>query len=473
MIMIRKFWDRKPELDALEKEYCERAFSFFVIYGRRRVGKTALLNEFSRRKPTIYFLADKRGTLSNLLRFRKRVAEFFKEPEIATEDFGEIFKYISGRWRGREKLIIIIDEFSFLVEKDDAIPSVFQSIVDEELSKRSNVFLVMCGSSVGMMERGVLSHRSPLYGRRTGQWKVTSLKIEDVSQFFPGLGIEDVMRVYSVIGGVPFYLNLFDPKKSIFENIETNFLSKDGLLYPEGDFLLREELRDPATFSTILLSMAGGATRVSEIASKSRMDAKDLPYYLRVLEELEIVERETPILEKPRTRKSLYRIKDNFFNFWFKFVYPFRDEIEIGKQKHVLKKIKGEFEAFVSERFEDVCRGFLAKKLDFPRRGKQWGKIPGRPRGKNEYEIDLVAVDGSARIALFEFKWKDLPVDESLKIIDELREKSKFLDRRGKYGEEYFGIFARRIEGKEKLRGEGYLVFDLGDFSREGSIPTG
>ena len=459
--MIRKFINRKPELEALEKEYGKTSFSFFVIYGRRRVGKTELLKKFSRGRPTIYFLADKRGTLSNVLRFRKRVADFFGEPEIASEDFEEIFRYISNKWQSEKKLIVIIDEFSFLVEKDDAIPSVFQSIVDENLSKKPNVFLVLCGSSVSMMERGVLSYRSPLYGRRTGQWKVTPIKFRDVLQFFPGLPPEDVVRIHAMVGGIPFYLNLFDPNKSIRENVEVNFLSKDGLLYPEGDFLLKEELRDPATFSSVLLSMAEGATKVSEIASKSRMDAKDLPYYLRILEELEIVKREVPILEKPKTKKSQYKIKDNFLNFWFKFVYPFKDEVELGNRSRIIEKMKKELEAFVSQRFEDVCREFLAEKLDFPEMGRQWGKTHGKPKGKNVYEIDLVALKGKERAAFFEFKWKKLSIRECLQIIDSLKEKSKFVKR--KWKNEYFGIFAREVEEKEKLREKGYLVFDLDD----------
>jgi len=405
------------------------------------------------------------------LRFRKRVSEFFDEPEIAAEDFKEVFRYVAGKWRGMEKLIVTIDEFPFLVEKDDAIPSVFQAIVDEDLSKNPNMFLILCGSSVSMMEKGVLSYSSPLYGRRTGQWKVAPLKIADVLQFFPRLDIGDVVRIYSITGGVPFYLNLFDQSKSIYENIKVNFLSKDGLLYPEGDFLLREELKDPATFSTILLSMAAGATRVSEIASKSRMNAKDLPHYLRILEELGIVKKETPLLEKPTTKKSLYRIEDDFFDFWSKFVYPFKEDIELGNSGRVVRRIKKEFEAFVSRRFENVCRKFLAEKLDFTRVGRQWGKIPGRPKGKNEYEIYSVALDDEAkRIAFFEFKWKKLSVEESMQIIDELKEKSKFVNWREGDRKEYFGIFAGELGGKEKLRADGYLAFDLSDL-RTGASP--
>ncbi|MEM2282727.1 MAG: ATP-binding protein [Candidatus Hadarchaeales archaeon] len=456
MIMIRKFIDREAELRVLEEEYSRKSFSFFVIYGRRRVGKTELLKKFSEGKPTIYFLADKRGTLSNVLRFRKKIAAFFSEPEIAAENFEDLFRYVCEKWWGQEKLILIVDEFPFLVEKDDTIPSVFQSIVDENLSKKPNIFLILCGSSVGMMEKGVLSYRSPLYGRRTGQWKVNPFKFRQVLEFFRELSPEDVVRIYAAVGGVPFYLNLFDPNKSFYENIEANFLSKEGLLYPEGEFLLREELRDPATFSTILLSMAEGATRVSEIASKSRMEAKDLPYYLKILEELGIVARETPVLEKPTTKKSLYKIRDNFFNFWFRFVYPLRDEIELRNRVPVTEGMKEEIELYTSQRFEDVCREFLAEKLDFPRMGRQWGRA-----GKSAYEIDLVAADGRKRVALFEFKWRELSADECLRIIEELKEKLKFLNK--KYREEHFGIVAKKINGKENLRKSGYLVFDLGD----------
>jgi len=455
MMQIRKFINREKELEALEKEYNKESFSFFIIYGRRRVGKTELLRKFGEGKPFLYFLSDKRGTISNALRFRKKVADFLGEPEIASQDFVEIFEYLSGKWQRKEKLVVVIDEFSYLVERDDTIPSVFQTIVDENLSKRPNFFLILCGSSIGMMERGALSSRSPLYGRRTGQWKVTPLRLGQAAAFFPGAPPEEVMRIYSVVGGIPFYLKLFNPKKSIYQNIEENFLSKEGLLYPEGEFLLREELKDPSTFLGILLSMAGGATRLSEIASKTGMQAKDLPYYLRVLERLGIVTRETPVLGKPRTKRSLYRIKDNFFNFWARFVYPHRDEIELGNPFPALEEIRREFETFVSQRFEEVCLDFIREKMSFSKLGRQWGKIPSG----EVYEIDAVGLDGR-RMVFFEFKWKRLTLRDCFRILDELKSKAELVSWKG---ETLFGIIAKEVPEKEELRREGHLVFDLED----------
>ena len=440
----------------MEKEYQKESFSLFVIYGRRRVGKTELLRKFGEGKPFLYFLSDKRGTLSNVLRFRKKVADFLGEPEIASQDFVEIFEHLSRRWQRKEKLIVVVDEFSYLVEKDDTIPSVFQTIVDENLSKRPNFFLILCGSSIGMMERGVLSYRSPLYGRRTGQLRVNPLRLHEAADFFPRLPAEEVMRIYSVVGGIPFYLRLFNPEKSIYQNIEENFLSKEGLLYPEGEFLLREELRDPSTFLSILLSMAGGATRLSEIASKTGMQAKDLPHYLRVLERLGIVARETPVLEKPKTKKSLYRIKDNFFNFWARFVYPHRDEIELGNPSPALGEIRKEFESFVSQRFEEVCLDFVRERMSFSKLGKQWGKIP---ESGEVYEIDAVGLEGK-RMLLFEFKWKRLTLQDCIRILDELRFKAELV---GWKGERLFGIIGKEIPEKEELRREGHHVFDLED----------
>jgi AAA+ ATPase superfamily predicted ATPase len=456
MMQIRKFVNRERELEALEKEYGKEAFSLFVIYGRRRVGKTELLRRFGEGKPFLYFLSDKRGTPSNALRFRKKVADFLGEPEIASQDLVEIFEHLSRRWQRQEKLIVVIDEFSYLVERDDTIPSVFQTIVDENLSKRPNFFLILCGSSIGMMERGALSSRSPLYGRRTGQWRVNPLRLGEAAALFPGVSPEEVMRIYSVVGGVPFYLRLFDPKKSIYQNIEENFLSKEGLLYPEGEFLLREELRDPSTFLSILLSMACGATRLSEIASKSGMQAKDLPHYLRALERLGIVGRETPVLEKPRTKRSLYRIRDNFFNFWARFVYPHRDEIELGNPSPALQEIRREFETLVSQRFEEVCLDFVRERMGFSKLGRQWGKVPGSGEA---YEIDAVGLDGR-RMAFFEFKWKGLTLRDCLRIVDELRSKAELV---GWKGERLFGIIGKEVPEKEKLRRGGHLVFDLED----------
>src|SRR3989304_1015919 len=307
--MFRKFINRDEESAYLDREYRSDKFSLTVIYGRRRVGKTELIGNFLKDKPNIYFLADKRGTRSNLYRFRKKAAEFLKDYEPTLETFDEVFEYINTKWSGGKKLVVVIDEFSYLAQMDESIPSVFQLIVDEIL-KNSSFQLILCGSSISMMEKSTLAHSSPLYGRRTGQIEVKPMLFRNVGEFFPGMYRDEIVNIYGATGGVPFYLLFFNPEYSFYENLSNTFFSKEAVLYAEGEFLLREELKEPATFMNILLAISKGATKSGEIASRSYLEAKDMPYYLDTIIKLGFVRKEHPVLEKPTTKKTIYRIEE-------------------------------------------------------------------------------------------------------------------------------------------------------------------
>jgi Predicted ATPase (AAA+ superfamily) len=205
--MIRKFVDRSSELNFPEDSYKKDGLQVVVIYGRRRVGKTELIKRFIEDKDnTIYFLADQRGTEKNLERFTRAVQTWFSLPPLKIESFEDVFKIIAGR---SPKMVVVIDEFSYLIEEDPALASVFQLIIDEVL-KETNAFLILCGSSISIMEKGVLSYKSPLYGRRTGQIKLKPVEFRDLSEFFPDYSIEQLIEAYAVLGGVPAYLSLFD-----------------------------------------------------------------------------------------------------------------------------------------------------------------------------------------------------------------------------------------------------------------------
>ncbi len=510
--MPRKFVNRTEELAALNREYASDAFSFTVVYGRRRVGKTELISHFLKDMPHIYFLADRRGTEANLARFRKRAAEVFGDYEPKLETFDEVFSYIKTKWeqgsdwkmvrekagnsrekqehgktmenrvkneRGkkhekeenREKLVIAIDEFSYLAQEDESIPSVFQLIVDEVL-KDGPFHLVLCGSSVSMMEKSVLAYSSPLYGRRTAQLKIEPVRFRHLPGFFPEMSVEELVQVYGAAGGIPFYLGFFDPALSFRENLEKAFFSKETVLYAEGEFLLKEELRDPSTFMNILSAIAGGATRPSDIADHSFLEAKDLPYYLDVLMKLGFVRKEHPAADKATTKKSIYRIDDPFLRFWFRFVLAHRDELEINDMTPVLEDISGNYPRFLGETFEQISREFLlalnaAGKLPFrfKKIARQWGKVPKAPKGKNDYEIDLCALNPDTReMLLCECKWQDRPVDTD--VYRALKEKAGYVqwlpDRK-----DYFALISKEgftEEMRKAAEEEGVLLLTLGDY---------
>lgn len=233
---------------------------------------------------------------------------------------------------------------------DDSIPSVFQLIVDEIL-KKGAFHLILCGSSISMMEKSALAHSSPLYGRRTGQIHIKPVQLRYVREFFPELPLDEIVNIYGAAGGIPFYLLFFNPEDAFYENLKNTFFAKEAVLYAEGDFLLREELKEPATFMNILFAISKGAARAGDIASKSYLEAKDLPYYLDTIIKLGFVRKEHPVLEKPTTKKTICRIEDNFLRFWFRYVLSHMDEIEQGDKKPTIDDLRDSYDAYLGESF--------------------------------------------------------------------------------------------------------------------------
>jgi AAA+ ATPase superfamily predicted ATPase len=385
-------------------------------------------------------------------------------PEV--RNFDDAFNYILKRV-GNERIIVAIDEFSYLVEKDESVPSVFQRIVDEYL-KESNIYLILNGSSISMMEEGVLSYKSPLYGRRTGQWKITPLSFRDSWLFLPEYSFEEFMGAFSVVGNIPAYLMQFDDSLDIYGNIVNRILGKGNPLYEEVEFILREELREPSVYMSIVEAIADGMTRVTEIANRCYMDAKDIPKYLRVLQRLHLVHRLIPVTErKPKTKKAVYHVSDNFFRFWFRFVYPNRSDVEGGEMDRVLSKIKTGFDPYVGRIFEQVCSEFLGElnsnadlPFHFTKVGNWWGHY--REQGmRKEVEIDLVALNEETKEILFaECKWSNKSV--GVKTYRELEEKSKLVNWFNDERREYFALFSKS-GFKPELRSKDILLFDLKD----------
>ncbi|MEA2054552.1 MAG: ATP-binding protein [Candidatus Thermoplasmatota archaeon] len=442
--MIRKFVNRKSELEFLESAYEKKGLQVIVMYGRRRVGKTELIKKFIENKDAIYFLADQRGSKKNIERFVGHIQEHFNLPPLRIDSFEDAFKLIAEKSNGN-RVIIVIDEFSYLIEREPALASVFQFVIDEIL-KKMNVFLIFCGSSISMMEKGVLSYKSPLYGRRTGQIKLTPIKFKDLKEFFPKYSIKQLIEVYSILGGIPAYLNLFNPDKDVFENIKETFLVKEHLLYQEPEIILREELREPRVYFNLLEAMANGKTKLTDIANKAGMNAKDVTSYINSLIELDIVKKTYLVTEKkPKSKKTLYFLKDNFFTFWFRFILVNREKIERGQTKVLLGKIENELPEYVSKKFEEVCIGFLWERppFTFTRIGKWWGSYRDKQTNdRKNVEIDIVALNDETKEILFgECKWQDKKVD--LKVIESLKEKSKLVDWNKDKRKEYFAVFSK------------------------------
>jgi AAA+ ATPase superfamily predicted ATPase len=470
IIFVNRFINRDVEIDFLEKKYKSQGSQFIVLYGRRRVGKTELIKQFCKDKNSIYLLADKRGTLLNLETFAEKAADHFGDVTPLVENFYDLSKYLV-RQIADEKYIIVIDEFSYLIERDDTIPSVFQVIWDEYLISK-DIMLILCGSSVSMMVECTLTQKSPLYGRRTGQWMLEPLKAYHVPRFHEQIDVKKSIEFYSILGGVPLYILEFEPEKSVFKNIDEHILAKGEFLHEEVETLLKGELKEYYLYISIFEAIAKGRTRLVEISDYSKIQQKDLPKYVGTLMKLELIGKEYPVTEKIRSKKTRYYIKDNFFRFYFRYVHPNRTEIESGNADKVLKSIEKDFHMFVGAEFENIVKDQFKSRgvgvklpFSFNRIGRQWGKIKGAPKGQNTYEIDIVAVnDDTGDIAFIECKWKNLSERDALDIFKDLKSKSGFVLWNNEVQMKYCCLVAKKVDGKDTLRKKGFMVFDLDDF---------
>ncbi|WP_457752127.1 ATP-binding protein [Thermococcus sp.] len=452
MILTSKFIDRERELEFLKRKHRSGKPELIILYGRRRIGKTHLLQRFLSEVNGLYLLAEESETI--LDDFSERLAEHFSDPflrENPLRNWRAFFTYLAGK--SSERLVVVIDEVQYIAKAHKDFLSVLQKYWDTHLSQ-TKIMLILCGSLVSFME-GVLSAKSPIYGRRTGAWKVEEMDFFSVREFHP-MGIEDAVRVYAVFGGVPQYWADYNPKLDFWDNLRELILSKGGKYYDEPKYLLKQELRDVSRYFSILRTIALGYNRFGQIADKARIEKNSLGKYLSVLQEMGYVGEERPIVGRGR---GVYRITDKLFNFWFRFVYPRRSEIEMGFD--VVEDIRPGFNGYLGGVFEDVARQFLVRlningslPLRFTKIGRWWRK------GE---EIDLIALNEREKRALFvEVKWKNLSGREARGILRDLERKAELVGLDD--WEKHYGLVAKDVKGKETLNSERFSVWDLKDF---------
>ena len=328
---MSQFYCREDELRKLNKRYAGDKFECIVIYGRRRVGKTALINEFCKDKPTIFFSALNTTGKENLEALSKSIMSFerpdmeyspeFRSYDAALSELTELSK--------KKRIVFVIDEYPYLAKAKTAISAMLQHIIDHKWTE-SKMFLILCGSSMSFMESQVLGKESPLYGRRTGQFKIEPLDYKETAVFHPNLSAEDNSLIYGITGGIPHYINKLDVRDSVDEALLDNFFDRSSYLYEEPGNLLKQELREPAIYNAIIKAIAEGASRMNDIKMKVGEENSVVSKYLKTLINLGIAKKETPITEKPG-KKTIYLLADNFFRFWYRFVPVNMSAIDSGR----------------------------------------------------------------------------------------------------------------------------------------------
>ena len=427
------FVGREHELEVLDRLYNRGKFQMAVVYGRRRVGKTALLDEFSHDKDALFFTAQQKSDAINLRSFSQVVYRFFGLP-ISTGPFvtwEDALAFIADRSRDGRPRVFVFDEFPYAAQAQPALPSTLQIAIDHAF-KGTNVCMVLCGSNEGFMESEVLSRKSPLYGRRNAQIKLAPFDYYDAARLMPACSPEERVVRYAAFGGTPYYLEQADEGEPLEESLKRLYFDMSGVLYAEPEMLLRQELREPALYASILDAIAAGATTPKVIADKAGVEEGSVGKYLKTLNGLGLIERVVPFGEKATSRKGIYRIKDPFFAFWYRFVSPYTGAIEAGVGDAVARRASGaELATHVGKQFEAICLQWLVRrnrqgKLPFlaSEFGSWWGSDP---RIREQVDIDVIAADPRGRSIVFgECKWRE-QLNET-EVIETLTRHSELLE---------------------------------------------
>ena len=434
------FIGRERELTALNRLYASDKFEFAVIYGRRRVGKTALINEFIRDKKAIYFMGVESNAKQNLDNFSKSILEYGTGFSLETSfaSFQAALEYVF-KMAENERIVLAIDEYPYVARSSKSLASTLQLLIDK-YKDSSKLMLILCGSSMSFMEDYVLSYKAPLYGRKTAQMKINPFDFEETCRYFPNASNEDKALIYGIVGGTPQYLLQIDDKLSIEENIKNTYLNPTSPLFEETTNLLKQEVREPAIYNAIITAIATGASRMSEISSKVGEDTNVCSIYLKNLLSLGIVQKETPYGEKA-SRKSIYSVEDNMFRFWYRFVPENNSIIARGADDLAFKRIEPHLSEYMGRVFEEICKQYLWKQLlsgnspvEFTSLGRWWGNDP---KSKSQTEIDIMG-EADKNTALFgECKWTNEKVDVG--VLDLLVERSNLFH----YKNKHYYLFAK------------------------------
>jgi hypothetical protein len=403
------FINRVSELALLENLYLSGKAELFVLYGRRRVGKTDLLSEFCKDKKSIFYVCDFGSDISLRTSLSSAInQELFGSDRIHAvyTSWEDIFQAM-GKAAEVERLLVVLDEFPNLVSSHPTVMTALQKMWNEIL-QNSNIMLVLSGSDIGMVEETFLKSQSGFNGNRTNQFLLEPLLFKDARLFFQNYEEQDQVRMYAIFGGTPAYLHVISEHSSLEENILNSVLRRGSFLYDEVHFILQQEIREPRQYFAILQAIATGKTRLNEIKQATGIDGAHV--YLDSLQQLHLIERIVPITESQphKSRRGLYRIKDNYLRFWFRFVLPNRTPLERDTAQLVLKnQIMSEMDHFSDLVFKEICRQYfwevgIAGKLSFmPQRIGSWWN--------NKDKIDLVIL-GDQMAELIECNWSIQPI---------------------------------------------------------------
>lgn len=458
------FIGRKRELNDLKQRYENGKFEFAVIYGRRRVGKTTLINEFIKDKEVIFYTGIEGNEKENLEGLSKSIYSLSRDFADTSSSFASFHEALETVFKIAEnrRIVFVIDEYPYIAGSYKALSSILQILIDRN-KNTSRMFLILCGSSLSFMENQVLGYKSPLFGRRTCQYKIMPFEFFEIKNYYSKFSSTDLAVIYGITGGIPLYMSIMNDNLSVEENIKTNFLVPNAYLFEEPTNLIKQECRDPAQYNSIIKAIATGSSRLSEICSKTGLDTGLATSYLNKLMTLGIVKKEMPF-GTSSSRKTIYALEDSMFRFWYRFIPDNLAAINRGLTDIVYKKIAPQITSFMGGVFEEICRQYLWElnrqgkaAIAFNDLGRWWGNDP---KNKCEAEIDIIGTADDKTALFSECKWTNEKVDTG--VLDTLVERTKLFN----FANVYLYLFAKTgftkgcINKANELENVEFVTFD-------------
>lgn len=452
------FVNRATEIEAIE-DLLDRAEPALVrVYGRRRVGKTDLLRRICDRRDGIYLLvddADRRQVLDSLA---EQIASATGSLRVPLRSWDDLF----GKLEGLDAPFIVLDEFQRLMDRDAQAVSRLQDHWDRSM-KDTGPSLILCGSSVGMMQRLTDSKTGPLFGRLAGDLRLKPFRYRDVRLLYPDANEEERIRRFATFGGTPHY-HQFSVEGSLEDGVRHAFLTPTAPFLEEPQSLLQLELKAPTRYNSILYEIGQGTHRLSELEQKVGVQRGGLGPYIQLLrDDLDLIEMEQPVLGKERPAR--YVFSDPFFSFYYRFIFSSRPKIELGRADAVWTTVEEQLDAHVGYHFEEVVRDALRAAngteirgvaIDFEKIGRWWNH--------HGEELDLVAYGDDAVLA-GEVKWSKHAVDAG--VIDDTLRRIDLIEKVGSRPVRPVVVARGGLtDGAEDLaRQENFLVLGIDDLT--------
>jgi AAA+ ATPase superfamily predicted ATPase len=443
--MTTPFIGRSSELRELTRLYQSQKAELMILYGRRRIGKTRLITHWmeSTQPRAFFWIAEPTSSMDQLRSFSQSIFCFETQTQPPMDmtygDWRTAFEALA-RLAEKERLAVIIDEFTYLLEAEPAISAYLQNVWDHVLSK-SNLFLILSGSHLGMMQRQVLSYQAPLYGRSTANLLLQPLPFGVSQSFFPQYAADERVAVYAMLGGVPAYWERFEPHQSISENIRQEFLNYSASLQDEPRLLLADFLRDPHNYVSIFRAIANGAATPKEIARFSGLDEKHVPQYLHVLTETGFIARRVPVTQPSSSRLGRHFITDPFLRFYYRFLARRQSQLALGVDEQALEEIKRHLLDFIGTyTWEELCQEWLLRASGHARLPFLPDQVGGAWTRKAQ--VDVVGINSMEKtLILGECKWSPKIMDRD--VLETLVQKTaEFVPAEGRWRVHYLG-FAR------------------------------